>query len=183
MIEVRFHGRGGQGAVTSAEIVAQAAINEGRYAQAFPNFGPERRGAPVLAFLRVSDTPIKLRSKVYRPDVIVILDPTLLSSASPTEGLKKDGFILININKPEEEVRNLFPGFKVGCVDASRIAREEMGVPITNTTMLGSLVKATKIVDLASLDLPIKNRFGLIAQKNVNAYNRAFKETQIIDQG
>ena len=100
MIEVRFHGRGGQGAVTSAEIVAQAAINEGLYAQAFPNFGPERRGAPVLAFLRVSDKPIRIRSKVYQPDVIVILDPTLLLSASPTDGLKKEGFVVINSNKP-----------------------------------------------------------------------------------
>jgi pyruvate ferredoxin oxidoreductase gamma subunit len=180
MIEVRFHGRGGQGAVTSAELVAQAAINQGHYAQAFPNFGPERRGAPVLAFLRVSEKQIRIRSKVYHPDVIVILDPTLLSSASPTDGLKKDGWIVVNINKPEDEVRKLFPGFKVACVDASRIAREEMGVPITNTTMLGSLIKATKIIDLASLDLPVKNRFGLIAQKNVNAYTRAFKETQII---
>jgi 2-oxoacid:acceptor oxidoreductase gamma subunit (pyruvate/2-ketoisovalerate family) len=180
MIEVRFHGRGGQGAVTSAELVAQAAINEGRYAQAFPNFGPERRGAPVLAFLRVSEKPIRIRSKVYQPDVIVILDPTLLSSASPTDGLKKNGFVVINSNKPEDELRELFPGFKVACVDASRIAREEMGVPITNTTMLGGLIKATKIVELASLDLPVKNRFGLIAQKNVNAYTRAFSETQTI---
>jgi pyruvate ferredoxin oxidoreductase gamma subunit len=180
MIEVRFHGRGGQGAVTSAEIVAQAAINEGLYAQAFPNFGPERRGAPVLAFLRVSDKPIRLRSKVYEPNAIVILDPTLLSSANPTNGLKKDGFVVINSNKPEDELRALFPGFKIASVDGSRIAREEMGVPITNTTMLGSLIKATKIVAIASLDVPIKNRFGLIAQKNVNAYTRAFKETMII---
>jgi pyruvate ferredoxin oxidoreductase gamma subunit len=181
MIEVRFHGRGGQGAVTSAELVAQAAIHEGIYAQAFPNFGPERRGAPVLAFLRVSDKQIRIRSKVYQPDVIVILDPTLLSSANPTNGLKKDGFVVINSNKSEDELRKLFPGFKIASVDGSRIAREEMGVPITNTTMLGSLIKATKIIDLASLELPIKNRFGLIAQKNVNAYTRAFSETQIIN--
>jgi pyruvate ferredoxin oxidoreductase gamma subunit len=181
MIEVRFHGRGGQGAVTSAEIVAQAAINEGLYAQAFPNFGPERRGAPVLAFLRVSDKPIRIRSKVYQPDVIVILDPTLLLSASPTNGLKKEGFVVINSNHPGDELRKLFPGFKVASVDASRIAREEMGVPITNTTMLGSLVKATKIVDIKALDKPIKDRFGLIAQKNISAYTRAFKETVVME--
>lgn len=183
MTEIRFHGRGGQGAVTSAELVAQAAIGEGLYAQAFPNFGPERRGAPVLSFLRVSDKPIRIRSKVYKPDVIVILDPTLLSSASPTEGLKKDGLVVINSNKPEEELRKLFPGFRIAAVDASRIAREEMGLPITNTTMLGSLVKATKIIKLSSLDLPTKQRFGLIAQKNVKAYTRAFEETQMIVQG
>jgi len=183
MTEIRFHGRGGQGAVTSAELVAQAAISEGLYAQAFPNFGPERRGAPVLSFLRVSEKPIRIRSKVYQPDVIVILDPTLLSSASPTDGLKREGLVVINSNKPAEELRKLFPGFRIAAVDASRIAREEMGVPITNTTMLGSLVKATKIIKLASLDLPTKQRFGLIAQKNVKAYARAFEETQMIGQG
>ena len=181
MIEVRFHGRGGQGAVTSAEIIAQAAINEGLYAQAFPNFGPERRGAPVLAFLRVSDKPIRIRSKVYQPDVIVILDPTLLLSASPTGGLKKGAYVIINSHKSGDELRALFPGFKVAAVDAARIAREEMGVPITNTTMLGSLVKATGIVDIKALDKPIRDRFGLIAQKNINAYTRAFNETVVIE--
>ncbi len=181
MIEVRFHGRGGQGAVTSAELIAQAAISEGLYAQAFPNFGPERRGAPVLSFLRVSEKPIRLRAKVYQPDTIVILDPTLLSSVNPAEGLKKDGLVVINSNKSEEDLRAIFPGFRIASVDASRIAREEMGVPITNTTMLGSLIRATSIVDLASLDLPTKERFGLIAQKNVNAYTRAFNETQIFN--
>lgn len=182
MIEVRFHGRGGQGAVTSAELLAQAAIGEGKYAQAFPNFGPERRGAPVLAFLRISPDPIRIRSKVYKPDAIVILDPTLLASASPTLGLKEKGFVIINSNKPIEDVVKLFPGFRIACVDATKIAREEMGVPITNTTMIGSLVKATGLIDLNSLAEPIKERFGVIAQKNVNAYTRAFKETIIVDQ-
>jgi pyruvate ferredoxin oxidoreductase gamma subunit len=181
MIEVRFHGRGGQGAVTSAELVAQAAIREGKYAQAFPNFGPERRGAPVLAFLRVSPTTIRIRSKVYKPDAIVILDPTLLASASPTTGLKEDGFVVINSNKEAEELRKLFPGYKIAFVDATKIAREEMGVPITNTTMLGSLIKVTGIIEISALEGPINDRFGMIAQKNVNAYTRAFAETVIIE--
>jgi len=179
--EVRFHGRGGQGAVTSAEIAAQAAINEGLYAQAFPNFGPERRGAPVMAFLRVSSSPIRTRSRVYTPDVIVILDPTLLLSANPAVGLKPNGFVVVNINKPLEEIRKQFSGFKVAAVDASRIAQEEMGVPITNTTMLGSLVRATKIVDLQSLAKPVKERFGIVAQRNISAYTRAFNETVVIE--
>ena len=93
MIEVRFHGRGGQGAVTAAEIVAQAAIRKGDYAQAFPSFGPERRGAPVQAFLRVSDKQIRLRSKIYEPDNVLVLDPTLVVSANPAQGLKKGGFV------------------------------------------------------------------------------------------
>jgi pyruvate ferredoxin oxidoreductase gamma subunit len=180
MIEVRFHGRGGQGAVTSAEILAQAAIREGRYAQAFPNFGPERRGAPVLAFLRVSDEPIMIRSKVYAPDAVVVLDPTLIQ-VNPSKGLKDRGFVIINSNKPKDELLALFPGFKLAFVDATRIAREEMGVPITNTVMIGGLIKATNIVDIASLETPIKNRFGVIAQKNINAYMRAYKETVVIE--
>lgn len=180
MIEVRFHGRGGQGAVTSAEVLAQAAIQQGLFAQAFPNFGPERRGAPVLAFLRVSDATIRLRSKVYSPDAVVILDPSLVASANPTNGLKKDGFIILNTNKSEDEVRKLFPGFKVAFVDATKIAREEMGVPITNTVMIGSLIKATAIVKIESIKKPIEDRFGVIAQKNINAYTRAFQETTII---
>ncbi|OPY62568.1 MAG: Pyruvate synthase subunit PorC [Syntrophorhabdaceae bacterium PtaU1.Bin034] len=178
MIEVRFHGRGGQGAVTAAEILAQAAIRQGLYAQAFPNFGPERRGAPVLAFLRVSKEPIRIRSKVYKPDAIVILDPTLLLSGSnPASGLKKDGKVVINSNKPVDEIKALFPGFEVGVVDATKIAREEMGITITNTTMMGSLIKATNILPLEALEEPVKDRFGAIAKKNINSYTRAFSET------
>ncbi len=180
MIEVRFHGRGGQGAVTAAEIVAQAAIKKGRYAQAFPSFGPERRGAPVQAFLRVSDEPIRLRSKIYKPDNVVILDPTLVSSANPAMGLKEGGFVIINSNKSEEDLKKMFPGQNIAYVDASKIAKEEMGINITNTTMLGALVKATGVVNLEDLSEPVNNRFGKIAQKNMNSYTRAFNETKII---
>jgi pyruvate ferredoxin oxidoreductase gamma subunit len=167
MIEVRFHGRGGQGAVTAAEIVAQAAIRKGDYAQAFPSFGPERRGAPVQAFLRVSDN-------------VLVLDPTLVASANPGQGLKKGGFIVINSNKSEDELKKMFPGQNIAYVDASTIAKEEMGINITNTTMLGALLKATGMMDLEMLTEPINNRFGKIAQKNINSYTRAFKETKII---
>jgi len=180
MIEVRFHGRGGQGAVTSAELVAQAAITKDLYAQAFPSFGPEGRGAPVQAFLRVSDTPIKLRSKVYSPDHVVILDPTLLGAVNPSEGLKKGGFVVVNFHRSAEELKKLFPGHNIAFVDAARIAKEELGVPITNTTMIGALVKVSNIVDLESLEEPVRKRFGVVAQKNINAYTRAFKEAVII---
>ncbi|MEN6616692.1 MAG: 2-oxoacid:acceptor oxidoreductase family protein, partial [Syntrophorhabdus sp.] len=139
MLEVRFHGRGGQGAVTSAEIIAQAAIKQGMRAQAFPSFGPERRGAPVQAFLRVSDKPIRLRSKVYKPDSVLILDPTLVASANPTAGLKDGGYVIINSNKSVDELKQTFPGKNIIAVDATKIAKEELGVPITNTTMLGAL--------------------------------------------
>ena len=177
MLEVRFHGRGGQGAVTSAEIIAQAAIKQGMSAQAFPSFGPERRGAPVQAFLRLSDKPIRLRSKVYKPDSVLILDPTLVESANPTAGLKKGGYIVINSNKSVEELKRTFPGQNIVAVDATKIAKEELGVPITNTTMLGALVLATKAVDLNALEEPVRNRFGAAGgQKNINAYTRAYNE-------
>jgi pyruvate ferredoxin oxidoreductase gamma subunit len=180
MIEVRFHGRGGQGAVTSAELIAQAAIKKGMYAQAFPSFGPERRGAPVQAFLRVSTEPIRLRTKVYNPDSVLILDSTLLGTVNPADGLKEGGFVVINSHRSAKELEELFPGRNIAFVDASKIAKEEMGVPITNTTMLGALIKATGIVDIESLEEPVKDRFGVIAVKNINAYNRAFRETEII---
>ncbi len=180
MIEVRFHGRGGQGAVTAAEIVAQAAIKKGEYAQAFPSFGPERRGAPVQAFLRVSEKPIRLRSKIYEPDSVVILDPTLLASANPSLGLKKDGFIIINTNKSADELKKIFPGRNIAFVDATKIAKEEMGITITNTTMLGALVKAVQMMPMEALEGPVNDRFGKLAQKNINSYTRAYNETQII---
>jgi pyruvate ferredoxin oxidoreductase gamma subunit len=180
MIEVRLHGRGGQGAVTSAELLAQAAIGTGQYAQAFPSFGPERRGAPVQAFLRISEKPIRLRSKIYKPDNVIILDPTLLGAVNPAEGLKQNGFVVINSNKSAEEVKKLFPGYNIAMVDASHIAKEELGVPITNTTMLGALIKATGIVALDALEGPVRARFGIVAQKNINAYTRAYKETKIV---
>jgi len=181
MLEVRFHGRGGQGAVTSAEIVAQAAIKQGMRAQAFPSFGPERRGAPVQAFLRVSDKPIRLRSKVYKPDSVLILDPTLITSANPSAGLKKGGYIIINSNKSAEELKKAFPGQNIISVDASKIAKEELGVPITNTTMLGALVRATRVVELSALEEPVRNRFGVNGQKNINAYTRAYNEATVIE--
>jgi pyruvate ferredoxin oxidoreductase gamma subunit len=181
MKEIRFHGRGGQGAVTSAELAAQAAISVGLYAQAFPSFGPERRGAPVQAFLRISEDPIRLRSKIYRPDFVVILDSSLVKSGNPSEGLKEGGMVIINTNMDEESIRKLFPGLKVAYVDALKIAREEMGVPITNTTMLGALIRASNLFPISALDQPVRERFKNIAQKNINSYMRAYTETKIIE--
>src|SRR3989304_8720126 len=105
MVEVRFPGRGGQGAVTSAEMVALAAIEEGKFAQGFPSFGPERRGAPVVAFARVDDEPIRMRSKVYNPDAVIVLDPSLLDIANPTEGLRKEGILIINSSQDPDSIR------------------------------------------------------------------------------
>ncbi|MGD9125104.1 MAG: 2-oxoacid:acceptor oxidoreductase family protein [Desulfarculaceae bacterium] len=180
MIEVRFHGRGGQGAVTSCELVAQAAIAEGKYAQAFPSFGPERRGAPLQAFLRISDQPIRLREKIYKPDVVVVLDPALVATGNVKDGLKDGGVLVVNSSKPIDAVKGEC-GFKgrTAVVDATKIAEEEMGVPITNTTMLGALLKAQEVVAKESLKEPLQHRFGRIAEKNLKSLERAFNETQI----
>lgn len=180
MIEVRFHGRGGQGAVTSCELMAQAAIAEGRYAQAFPSFGPERRGAPLQAFLRISDEPIRLREKIYEPDVVVVLDPALLATGNVKQGLKPGGTLVANSSKPLSEVRGEcgFNG-RTAVVDATKIAEEELGVPITNTTMLGALLKAAGLVKIESLEGPLQARFGKIAEKNLRSLNRAKDETLI----
>lgn len=180
MIEVRFHGRGGQGAVTSCELMAQAAIAEGRYAQAFPSFGPERRGAPLMAFLRISDDPIRLREKIYEPDVVVVLDPALLAGGAVKAGLKPGGTLVANTSKDVAAVRaECGFGGRTAVVDASLIAEETLGVPITNTTMLGALLQAAPVVKLESLKAPLDARFGRIAAKNLKALERAFGETRI----
>lgn len=180
MVEIRLHGRGGQGAVTSAEITALAAIGTGKYAQAFPSFGPERRGAPVMAFIRVSDKPIRTREKVYNPDIVVVLDPSLLGLVNVAAGLKPGGVVVVNTAKTAEEVRKL-TGItaKLALVDASRIAMETMGIPITNTTMIGAMLKATGLMSASDLVEPLKERFGRIADKNMASLKRAYDETVI----
>ena len=180
MIEIRFHGRGGQGAVTSAELTALAAIEQGKYAQAFPSFGPERRGAPVMAFVRVSDEPILTREKIYEPDIVVVLDPTLLDIVNVAAGLKEDGIVVLNTTKSAEEVREASGiSAKLALVDASRIAIETMGIPITNTTLLGAMLKATDLLPLSALEGPLEDRFGRIAGKNIQAFKRAYEETVV----
>jgi pyruvate ferredoxin oxidoreductase gamma subunit len=181
MLEIRFHGRGGQGAVTCAELMAKAAIAEGKCAQAFPSFGAERRGAPVMAFLRISDGPIRIRQQIYEPDVVVVLDPTLLRLAGVFEGLKKEGIIIINSPQSPEVVQKEYK-FKqeVASVDATKIALDTLRLPITNTTMLGAVVKATKIVKMESLAQALEGRFGRLAERNKKAMEKAFEETKLM---
>ena len=181
LIEIRWHGRGGQGAVTSAELLAKAAIDEGKYAQAFPAFGPERRGAPVVAFDRIdSQSPIRVRAEIREPDVVIVLDPTLLSVVKVTAGLKNNGVLLINTSKDFAAIEKDFgSNWKLALVDASRIAREVLGVPIVNTTMLGALLKAVEVVKMDSLTEPIKERFGRLAERNLNTMKKAFEETMV----
>lgn len=181
MIEIRFHGRGGQGAVTSAELIALAAIEEGKYAQSMPSFGPERRGAPVQAYLRVSEEPIRIRAEITHPNIIVVLDESLLEVAHAASGLKDGGLLVVNTTASPDDLRKKV-GWKgdVACVDALTIALENLKVPITNTTMIGALLKAREIVPFKSLEAPVKHRFNeKIATRNLAAMKQAFEKTTI----
>ena len=181
LIEIRWHGRGGQGAVTSAEILAKAAIGEGKYAQAFPAFGAERRGAPVLAFDRISSkAPIRIRAEVTEPNVVVVLDSSLLRIVNVTSGLKEKGTLIINTKERLEDIESKFGNrWRLAIIDATSIARELLGVPIVNTTMLGAVLRATGLVKLESLHEPLKQRFERLAERNIKAMERAFKETVV----
>ncbi len=180
MLELRFHGRGGQGSVTSAELLALAAISEGKFAQSFPSFGPERRGAPVKAYARISDERIRDRTAVTNPNITLVLDPSLLTIVNTSEGLAEDGIQIVNTTHTSEYLRDeLGMKGKLITVDANKIAAEEIGRVITNTTMLGALIKVTGIVEKEVLIERLKIRFGRIAEGNINAFNRSFKECVI----
>lgn len=185
IVEIRWHGRGGQGAVTSAELMALAAIIEDQHAHAFPSFGPERRGAPVLSFVRISrQEPLKVRAEITEPDVVVVLDPGLLPIANVTLGLKEDGILIVNTRKQADQLRQEFKiNHSIATVNATTIARDILGVPITNTTMVGAVVKATGVINLESLEEPLKHRFGRLAERNFQAMKRAYEETVIKERG
>ncbi|MCJ7604457.1 MAG: pyruvate ferredoxin oxidoreductase subunit gamma [Dehalococcoidales bacterium] len=178
LTEIRWHGRGGQGAVTSTEILAQAAISEGKYAQAFPSFGPERRGAPVQAFNRIDENaPVRIRVDITQPDVVVVLDPSLLDKVNVTSGLKKGGYVIINTRKTADEIKKEFNiDYPVATINATKIAREVLGVPIVNTTMLGAVVKITGIINKESAHAPLEKRFGRLGERNIQAMETAFDQ-------
>jgi 2-oxoacid:acceptor oxidoreductase gamma subunit (pyruvate/2-ketoisovalerate family) len=177
MKEVRFHGRGGQGAVTAARLLAEAAFLEGKYCQAFPFFGAERRGAPVLAFTRINDKPIRARTQVYEPNYVVVLDQTLLGAVDVTAGLKRGGIVIINAKKPPRKIA----ADKIVSVDATSIAMEILGAPITNTAMLGAFAKATGLVSLDSILKVVQDKFkGKLGEKNVAAVKAAYERAAVI---
>jgi len=184
LIEIRWHGRGGQGAVTSAELVAKAAIDEGKYAQAFPAFGAERRGAPVVAFVRISsDEPIRVRAEITTPDVVVVLDSGLLKTVDIAGGLKADGILVVNTKEEPKQIKDDcgFTG-RVAMIDATTVAKEVLGVNIVNTSMIGALLKATGVVKVDSLLEPLKHRFGRLADRNIAAMKRAYEETEVKEE-
>lgn len=177
LLEVRWHGRGGLGAVTSAELLARAAASEGKFTQSFPSFGPERRGAPVVAFLRISDELIRTRTNIQTPDVVVVIDPRLLRVVDVTDGLKKGGLLIINSSKTPAALKAEF-GYKwlVAAVDATRIARDTIGVPITNTAMIGAFLKLSPVIPLEAMQESLQERFGSRAAPNFKAMQRAYEE-------
>ena len=181
MYEVRFHGRGGQGAVTAASILAGAAFKEGKDVQAFPMFGVERRGAPVAAFTRIDDKPIDIKTQIYNPDAVVILDPTLLQVVDVVSGLKPGGVVVVNTGKEPSAFSFDVEGVKVFCVDATKIAvANKLGTetnPIVNTAILGSLAKAAGCVAMDSIFASIDENAPVKQDENKKAAQEAHDAT------
>ncbi len=182
MLELRLHGRGGQGTVVATKILAEALSSEGKFIQAFPEYGVERRGAPVRAFLRISDDTVYERSKIYEPDHIVILDPTLIGFIELTDGLKKGGWIIVNTTKNPEEF-GFDSKFKVAAVPAREIAiKYHLGsesTPIVNTAILGGVIKILKLCKLESLKKAIKNAVPRKKEDNVKAAEESYERTRV----
>ena len=178
MIEIRIHGRGGQGVVTAAELIAIAAFKDGKQAQAFPSFGVERTGAPVESFARIDDKPIIVREQIYRPNILIIQDATLLDIMDVTKGCSGKTIVIINTAKTKDELKINLPKNNIHTINATKIALAVIGKNIVNTVILGSFAKATGIITLASLKKAIEEKFAghdeLIA-KNIKAVGQAYQ--------
>jgi pyruvate ferredoxin oxidoreductase gamma subunit len=176
--EIRIHGRGGQGSVTAAELIAVAAFEDGKWSQAFPYFGTERRGAPVTAFARISDKQIRIRSQIYEPDYVIVQDPSLLHSVDVASGLKETGLVIVNTEMKPSELK-INTKATIRTIDATALAIEVIGIPIVNTALLGAFAGATKEIRLDSVNKAIRERFpGKVGDKNVAAVKRAFEQME-----
>ncbi len=189
MIEIRWHGRGGQGAKTASLLLADAAFNTGKYIQGFPEYGPERMGAPITAYNRISDEPITVHSNIYYPDYVVVVDDTLLESVDVTSGLKEDGAILINTTKPAEVLRKELKGYKgdIYTLDARKISLEALGRYFPNTPMLAGIVKISGIMTdeelVKDMEGSFKHKFAKkpeVIDGNMKALEMALKEVKKI---
>ena len=188
IVEIRWHGRGGQGAKTASLLLADAAFNTGKYVQGFPEYGPERMGAPITAYNRISSERITVHSNIYEPDYVVVVDETLLSAVNVTAGLKKGGAIVINSHKTPEEVRPLLKGYegKVCTIDAGKISEEELGKNFPNTPMLAAIVKVSGVVEeqefIKDMEGSFQHKFASKPQMidgNMRALKRSMTEVQI----
>ena len=187
LIEIRWHGRGGQGAKTASLLLADAAFNTGKYIQGFPEYGPERMGAPMTAYNRISTNPIRVHSNVYEPDYVVVVDDTLLAAVDVTAGLKEDGAIIINTTKEIEEIKPLLKGYKgsVYTIDARRISIEALGKYFPNTPMLAAIVKVTEIMKdedfIKDMEGSFKHKFSKkpeVIEGNMKAIEMALNEVK-----
>jgi pyruvate ferredoxin oxidoreductase gamma subunit len=180
MLQIRIHGRGGQGVVTAAELLAVAAFEQGRHAQAFPSFGSERTGAPVVAFCRIDEREIRLREPIVAPDVLIVQDPTLLHQVDVFQGLEPDGYVLINSRKTFDElgladVAARFRHERLTTVPASEIALQHLGRPLPNAALLGGFAALSGLVTLEAVAQAIRQRFaGRIADANITAAAAAY---------
>jgi pyruvate ferredoxin oxidoreductase gamma subunit len=185
-LEIRWHGRGGQGTVTAAKVLADACLSGGRYVQAFPEYGPERSGAPLKAYNRVSSKEIRMHCPVLRPQVVSIVDATLLDSIDVTEGATEDAIFVVNTSRDPGEIRtklNAKPGQKVFTVDATKIAMECIGRALPNSPMLGVVCKVTSLVTLEHLLEDVRKSFGKkfsqkIIDGNLEATRRGYEEVK-----
>lgn len=189
MIEIRWHGRGGQGAKTASLLLADAAFNTGRYIQGFPEYGPERMGAPITAYNRISDTPITIHSNIYEPDYVVVVDDTLLDTVNVTAGLKTNGAIVINTTKDASEVREKLKEYngEIYTIDARKISLETLGKYFPNTPMLAAIVKVSKVMTdeelISDMEGSFKHKFAKkpeVIEGNMNALKKALDEVKKI---
>ena len=189
LIEIRWHGRGGQGAKTASLLLADAAFNTGKYIQGFPEYGPERMGAPITAYNRISNSPITIHSNIYEPDYVVVVDDTLLESVEVTAGLKEDGAIIINTTKNYDYLKNVLNGYngKVYTIDAREISMEALGKYFPNTPMLAAVVKVTGIMTdeefLNDMQGSFKHKFAKkpeVIDGNMKALQLALNQVNLI---
>ena len=185
MLEIRWHGRGGQGAKTAAQFLAEAAVHAGKYIQAFPEYGPERAGAPMKAYTRIDDSPIRVHCGVTNPQIVVVIDPTL-ATKDVLDGLSKDGILIVNTtDSPEQLKKSLnITSIKVATVDATKISIDTLKIPMPNMPTLGALVKVRPIVSLDKIKEQIRHKFlKKIGEEktnaNIEAIDRAYKEVKI----
>lgn len=187
MIEIRWHGRGGQGAKTASLLLADAAFNTGKYIQGFPEYGPERMGAPITAYNRISETPIRIHSNIYTPDFVIVVDDSLLETVDVTAGLKESGAILINTDKEVEDIKPLLNGYngKIYTIDASKISKECLNANFPNTSLLSAIVKITGIMSekelLENMEDSFKHKFVRkpeVIEPNMIAVKRAYNEVK-----
>lgn len=190
LIEIRWHGRGGQGTKTASLLLADAAFNTGKYIQGFPEYGPERMGAPITAYNRIGDTPIVIHSNIYEPDYVVVVDDTLLETVDVTAGLKESGAIVINTTKDVDYLKNHLNGYlgNIYYIDARKISEEALGRYFPNTPMLAAIVKVANIMNdndfLASMQESFKHKFAKkpeVIDGNMKALEMALKEVKKID--